>query len=68
MADKNSILDWQKIVDEAVARRKTEGLTQRTLAALAGVSLPTLVKFEKGVTDIKLTGVLAILKALGLAG
>jgi transcriptional regulator with XRE-family HTH domain len=60
-------LEWQKLVDEAVERRKAERLTQRTLAALAGVSLPTLVKFEKGVTDIKLTGVLAILKVLGLA-
>lgn len=60
-------LEWQKLVEEAVEKRKAERLTQRTLAALAGVSLPTLVKFEKGVTDIKLTGVLAILKVLGLA-
>jgi transcriptional regulator with XRE-family HTH domain len=60
-------LDWAKLVGQAVARRKEEKLTQRTLAALAGISLPTVVKFEKGSTDIKLTGVLAILKVLGLS-
>lgn len=60
-------IDWQVIVQEAVLRRKKEQLTQRTLAVLAGVSLPTVVKFEKGVTDIKLTGVLAILRVLALS-
>ncbi|MCB9991222.1 MAG: helix-turn-helix domain-containing protein [Rhodospirillales bacterium] len=61
------VLDWARLVEEAIARRKAENLTQRTLAKLAGVSAPTVVKFESGNTEIKLTGVLAILRVLGLA-
>ncbi len=46
---------------------EARGLTQRDLAALAGVSQPTIWKFEKGVTAIRLDSALAILRALGLA-
>lgn len=42
------VLNWDALVDEAVRRRKTEGLTQVQLAALAGVSAPTIISFEKG--------------------
>lgn len=41
------------------------GLTQRRLAAIAGVSLPTVVKLEAG-GDIRISSALAILKALDL--
>ena len=37
-------IDWHATVDEAIRRRKEEGLSQRSLAALAGVSLPMLVR------------------------
>jgi hypothetical protein len=40
-------------------------LTQRRLAAVAGVSLPTVVKFEAG-QDIRLSSALAILKLLDM--
>jgi transcriptional regulator with XRE-family HTH domain len=40
-------------------------LTQRRLAAVAGVSLPTVVKFEAG-QDVRLSSALAILKVLDM--
>ncbi len=60
------MLNWEKLVREAIAVRKQEGLSQRDLAALAGVTQPTIVKFEKGSTSIRLNIALAILRALGL--
>jgi transcriptional regulator with XRE-family HTH domain len=60
------MLNWQQLVHEAIRVRKQESLTQRDLAALAGVSQPTIWKFEKGTTSIRLKSALAILGALGL--
>lgn len=60
------IVNWSELVAEAIRRRKAERLSQRDLAALAGVSLPTVVKFEKGSGEIIVAKVLAILKVLGL--
>jgi transcriptional regulator with XRE-family HTH domain len=59
-------LNWRAVVDEAVARRKSEGLTQRELAALAGVSLPTIVSFEKGEIRLRFERIVAILQTLGM--
>ncbi|MGH6651084.1 MAG: helix-turn-helix domain-containing protein [Sphingopyxis sp.] len=59
-------LNWPSLVDEAIRRRKAEGLSQRALAALAGVSVPTVNAFEKGSTKLRFDGVVAILTALGL--
>lgn len=59
-------LDWRELVDEAVRRRKAEGHTQRSLAALAGVSVPTLISFERGDIRLRLEKVFDILDALGL--
>lgn len=61
------MLDWQDLVAEAVRIRKQEKLSQRDLAALAGITQPTVVKFEKGDTGIRVRSALAILAALGLA-
>lgn len=61
------IVNWSELVSEAIRRRKGERLSQRDLAALAGVSLPTVVKFEKGSGEIIVAKVLAILKVLGLS-
>lgn len=63
----NIRLDWQDIVREAVKRRREQKLTQKQLAVLAGVSKPTLNRFERGVTAIRLDSVLNILRVLGLA-
>jgi transcriptional regulator with XRE-family HTH domain len=59
-------IDWAEIVKEARRRRKSQGLTMRRLAAVANVSLPTVLRFEKNQRDIQLSSVLAILNALGL--
>ena len=60
------IINWPALVAEAIRRRKAEGLSQRDLAALAGVSLPTVVKFEKASGEIIVAKALAILAVLGL--
>lgn len=59
-------IDWRAVVDEAVRRRKREGLTQAGLAALAGVSRPTVVSLEQGEINLRFERVVAILDALGL--
>ncbi len=61
------MLNWQRLVREAVTVRKQERLSQRDIAALAGVTQPTVVKFEKGSTSIRVDSALAILRALSLA-
>jgi transcriptional regulator with XRE-family HTH domain len=58
--------DWEEIVGAALRRRKELKLTQRRLAAMANVSLPTVVRFEKLGRDIQISSVLAILGALGM--
>lgn len=59
-------IDWAEIVEAARQRRKERKLTMRRLAALANVSLPTVLRFEKNQRDIQLSSVLAILNALGM--
>lgn len=59
-------IDWRATVDEAVRRRKQENLTQAQLAALAGVSRPTVASFEQGEINLRFERVIAILDALGL--
>lgn len=61
-----TVLDWPVLVRDAVEMRKLLGLSQRELAAIAGISHPTVVKFEKGTTEIKVSVVLAILGVLGM--
>ncbi len=61
------MLNWERMVREAVTIRKQERLSQRDIAALAGVTQPTVVKFEKGSTSIRVDSALAILRALSLA-
>jgi transcriptional regulator with XRE-family HTH domain len=57
--------DWPEIVASAKRRRLVMKLTQRRLAAVAGISLPTVVKFEAG-QDIRISSALAILKILDM--
>lgn len=64
--ERNIRLNWQSFVEEAVKRRKEQGLTQEQLAVLAGVSKPTLNSFEQGKTNVKLDSAFKILKVLGL--
>lgn len=58
--------NWQAYVDEAVRRRKKEKLTQREHAALASVSVPTIVSFDRGETTLTLAKAFDILRVVGL--
>ncbi|HTW82194.1 MAG TPA: helix-turn-helix domain-containing protein [Terracidiphilus sp.] len=62
----NYRLDWPRLVETAKARRKQMKLTQRRLAAIAGVSLPTVVNFEAG-EDLRLSSAHRILEVLDMA-
>lgn len=58
--------NWSAIVEEAIARRKQQNITQQRLALLAGVSTPTISSFENGATNIELASVLKIIAQLGM--
>jgi len=64
--ERNIRLDWQGIIEEAIKRRKEQRLTQEQLAVLAGVSKPTLNRFEQGKTNVTLENAMKILRILGL--
>ena len=59
-------LNWRALVDEALRRRKAEGLTQREHAALASVSIPTIGAFERGERTLTLAKAFDILRVVGL--
>jgi transcriptional regulator with XRE-family HTH domain len=59
-------VNWSLLVEEAKQRRKAQRLTQARLARLAGVSTPTVSRFESQETDIQLPTVLSILGVLGM--
>ncbi|OJV37670.1 MAG: transcriptional regulator [Bacteroidales bacterium 36-12] len=48
-------------------RRKTLAITQRELAALAGVGINTLTKIERGEANPSFKVVMSLLDTLGLA-
>ena len=62
----NMRLNWSTIVEEAVKQRKKERFTQEQLAVLAGVSKPTLNRFEQGRTNITVENAIKILRTMGL--
>ncbi|MBM3569456.1 MAG: helix-turn-helix transcriptional regulator [Alphaproteobacteria bacterium] len=59
-------LDWKAMVAEALRRRKADRLTQRRHAALAGVSIPTMIAFERGESSLSLGKAFDILRVVGL--
>lgn len=59
---------WETIVAEAVKQRKSAKLTQQELSALAGVSKPTIIRFENAKENITLKSAFAILNVLGVYG
>ena len=63
----NIRISWNDVVEEARKRRKTQGLSQARLAAIAGVTQPTVSRFERFESDIRLSSVLQILRVLGMA-
>jgi len=64
--ERNIRLNWQEFVNEAIVRRKAQKLSQKKLAVLAGVSGPTVNRFEQGQHNITLESAFKILKCLGL--
>lgn len=59
-------LNWRALVVEAIRRRKAEKLTQRQHAALASVSIPTIVAFDRGERTLSLAKAFDILRVVGL--
>ncbi|MDK9720154.1 MAG: hypothetical protein OEL53_03115 [Rhodospirillales bacterium] len=59
-------LNWRALVAEALRRRKAEKLTQRQHAALASVSIPTIVAFDRGERTLSLAKAFDILRVVGL--
>jgi transcriptional regulator with XRE-family HTH domain len=59
-------LNWSALVAEAIRRRKAEKLTQREHAALASVSIPTIVGFDRGERTLTLAKAFDILRVVGL--
>ncbi len=64
--ERNIQLVWSGFVQEAIKRRKSQKLTQKQLAVLAGVSGPTVNRFEQNSANITLKSAFAILRLLGL--
>jgi transcriptional regulator with XRE-family HTH domain len=64
--EREFLLNWSVLVEEAIQRRKRLNLTQRQLASFAKVSAPTVSRFEQNAKDIQLSSSLAILDVLGL--
>jgi transcriptional regulator with XRE-family HTH domain len=60
------LLNWKSLVKEAIRRRKAEKLTQREHASLAGVSIPTIVAFDRGEETLTLAKAFDILRVVGL--
>lgn len=59
-------VNWPAVVAEAVRRRKAEGLTQKAHAALAGVSIPTMIAFDRAERTLTLSKAFDILRIVGL--
>ena len=59
-------INWPAIIEEAKQRRKAQRLTQAKLALMAGVSTPTISRFESGEKDIQLSSIINILTVLGM--
>jgi transcriptional regulator with XRE-family HTH domain len=60
------LLNWKSLVAEAMRRRRAEKLTQREHASLAGVSIPTIVAFDRGEETLTLAKAFDILRVVGL--
>ena len=54
-------LNWDAFVEEAIRRRRALKMTQKQLALIANISLPTLSRFEQNSKDIQLSTALHIL-------
>ena len=60
------MLNWRALIREALKRRKAEKLTQKQHATLAGVSIPTIIAFDRGERTLSLSKAFDILRVVGL--
>lgn len=58
--------NWKALVEEAIIRRREVGLSQKKHAALAGISIPTMISFERAEKTISIEKVLAILDVVNM--
>jgi transcriptional regulator with XRE-family HTH domain len=58
--------NWQEIVTQAKSIRKQQGLTQKEHAAMAGVSVPTMISFDRAEKTLSIEKVLDILNVVGM--
>jgi transcriptional regulator with XRE-family HTH domain len=61
-----TLVNWRELVAETIRRRKAERMTQREHAALASVSVPTIVAFDRGERTLSLAKAFDILRVVGL--
>lgn len=61
-----SPLRMQSLIQETLRRRKAEKITQKQHALLAGVSVPTIKRFEDGDTSLTMQKIIDILSVVGL--
>jgi transcriptional regulator with XRE-family HTH domain len=59
-------LNWPALVAEAIRRRKEEKMTQKEHAALASVSIPTMIAFDRAELTLSLGKAIDILRVVGL--
>lgn len=59
-------INWRSLVTESLRRRKAEKMTQKEHAALASVSIPTIVAFDRGERTLSLAKAFDILRVVGL--
>ena len=59
-------LNWPRLVAETIRRRKAEKMTQKDHAALASVSIPTIIAFDRGERTLSLAKAMDILRVVGL--
>jgi transcriptional regulator with XRE-family HTH domain len=59
-------LNWDAFVEEAVRRRRELKMTQKQLALISNISLPTLIRFEQNSKDIQLSTAIQVLGSLGM--
>ncbi|MDP2193941.1 MAG: hypothetical protein Q8K36_05400 [Alphaproteobacteria bacterium] len=64
--EKINPVNWNAIVRETIKRRRCEKLTRAKHAALAQVSIPTMIAFERGELSVSLQKAFAILEVVGL--
>ena len=53
------------IINEMIKAREENGITQKQLEAMSGVTQPVISRMEKGTTDPQLSTVLKVLNSLG---